>query len=117
MSELLPTSFVSSSGCGPPGRPRKRRRRSSSGGGGHAEPAHRPPVHTVSPLGSREPAAAAAAGHDGQPAGCWAAVGTAVEFLWHGKPYDGTVRALDEAGERALVAYDPPFDRYPPEWR
>ena len=44
-------------------------------------------------------------------------VGDAVEVLWHGKPYDGTVCALNDADEQALVAYDPPFDRYPPEWR
>lgn len=58
---------------------------------------------------------------EGHPSTCqhdveWK-VGAAVEVLWHGKPYDGTVCALDDKTEKALVAYDPPFDRYPPEWR
>lgn len=43
--------------------------------------------------------------------------GCSVEVFWRGKPYDGTIEQLDTIGRRALVAYDPPFDKYSPEWR
>lgn len=44
-------------------------------------------------------------------------VGDAAEVLWHGKPYDATVRAINGTEARVLVSYDPPFDCYPAEWR
>ena len=50
------------------------------------------------------------------PQRCWR-VGDKVEVLWHGKPYDGTVREVNDTDGRVLVGYDPPFDRYEPEWR
>ena len=95
----LPSSFTAKhTAGGQEGGSRKRRRRSAAG-----------PQPVGSSLSAAAPPAAAA--------GCTWRVGDAVEVLWRGKPYDGVVRALEDSAGRALVAYDPPFDRYPPEWR
>ena len=132
-ADQLPTSFAAG-----PAQQQQCRRRQRRGGtkrrqdewspprgardaGGHrpearAAQAARQAAPSASPGLSPTASGLAAAAPISSAEATWS-VGDAVEVLWHGKPYDGTVTRLDTAGERTLVAYDPPFDRYRPEWR